>query len=71
MLLIIVVAKLESSFNAVANAFNVLNVAAARVDLLNFGGIHIDTEDFDPRLGKLQRERQADIAQTDNGDFHA
>ncbi len=45
-----------------------MNVRASGVDGINFDLVDIEAQDVDPFAGELQAERQADVAQADNGE---
>ena len=49
---------------------NVFDIAAPLVDGVNLGGVHVQTEDGGAGACELEGEREADVTQTDDGDFH-
>src|SRR5213075_1032464 len=51
--------------------FDVLDVAAALVDGVDFGRINVQAKDLHPGTGELQGKRQPHIAQPDNRNIHA
>jgi hypothetical protein len=42
----------------------------ALVDLVDHGGVHVDTDDLVALAGKLNRQREADLSQSDDRDAH-
>ena len=49
---------------------DVFDVAAARVERFNFGRVDVQAEHIHSRTRELQRQRQTDVSETDNGYLH-
>ena len=56
--------------SAMADGFNVFDVAPPRVERLDFGRVNVQPQDLHAGARELERQGQADITQTDNGYFH-
>src|SRR5439155_22362270 len=49
---------------------DVLDVTAPGIDRLDFGCVNVQTQNVHAAARELQAQRQANVTQTDDGDFH-
>ncbi len=56
--------------SASAGGFDVLDVTLPRVERVDFGLVNVQSQHGDAGTRELERQRQADVTETDDGDFH-